>query len=74
MVCTLQVLMETVETLQAGGAGEREQRVVSLTAQLLAARSKEAMQERRAEDLLVRGAQPDHSLYCLYCCAMGCNL
>jgi hypothetical protein len=49
--------METVETLQAGGAGEREQRVVSLTAQLLAARSKEALQERRAEDLLVRGLQ-----------------
>jgi hypothetical protein len=49
-----QVLMETVETLQAGGAGEREQRVVSLTAQLVAARSREAQLERRALDLLVR--------------------
>ncbi len=74
MVFALQVLMETVETLQAGGAGEREQRVVSLTAQLLAARSKEAMQERRAEDLLVRGPQPHHSLYWLYCCAVGFTL
>ena len=32
------MLMETVETLQAGGGGELEQRVLVLTAQLAAAR------------------------------------
>lgn len=39
---------------QAGTPGEREQRVVNLTAQLLAARSREAAAEQRAGGLLVR--------------------
>ncbi len=47
------VLLETVETLQAGSPGEREQRLVSLTAQLAALRSREAALERRASELLV---------------------
>lgn len=32
------VLMETIETMQAGAAGEADQRMLSLTAQLAAAR------------------------------------
>ncbi|KAL0020086.1 hypothetical protein WJX79_009298 [Trebouxia sp. C0005] len=47
----LSVLVETVETLQAGTPGEKEQRVVSLTAQLTTARMKEAVSERRASQL-----------------------
>ncbi len=46
------VLMETVETLQVGGDGEREQRLVALTAQLAAARTGEAVLEVRASELL----------------------
>lgn len=37
---------------QAGAAGEKEQQVVSLTAQLVAARAREAAAERRAAGLL----------------------
>lgn len=37
---------------QAGNPGEREQRVVSLTAQLTAARSREAALEARAVELM----------------------
>ncbi|DBA92530.1 TPA: hypothetical protein ACH3X1_002761 [Trebouxia sp. C0004] len=47
----LSVLVETVETLQAGTPGEKEQRIVSLTAQLTTARMKEAVSERRASQL-----------------------
>ncbi|KAK9818004.1 hypothetical protein WJX72_005629 [[Myrmecia] bisecta] len=47
----LGVLMETMETLQAGNPGEKEQRIVSLTAQLTAARMKESMLERHSSEL-----------------------
>lgn len=43
----LAVLMETIETLQAGTAGEKEQRIVSLTAQLTSSRTKELALDRR---------------------------
>ena len=45
----LSVLLETIETLQAGEPGEREQRVVSLTCQLTAAQSKEIVIETRVK-------------------------
>ncbi|GFR47835.1 hypothetical protein Agub_g9613, partial [Astrephomene gubernaculifera] len=48
----LAVLMETIEVLQAGNPGEREQRIVSLTAQLSAATSRESSAEQRAQGLL----------------------
>ncbi|KAG2494916.1 hypothetical protein HYH03_006851 [Edaphochlamys debaryana] len=48
----LTVMMETIEVLQAGNPGEREQRIVSLTAQLSAAASREGLSEQRAEGLL----------------------
>ncbi|CAD7695441.1 unnamed protein product [Ostreobium quekettii] len=41
------VLLETIETLQAGEPGEREQRIVSLTCQLTASQSKEGLTEAR---------------------------
>ncbi|KAL3148684.1 hypothetical protein ABBQ38_014099 [Trebouxia sp. C0009 RCD-2024] len=49
----LSVLVETVETLQAGtpGNGEKDQRIVSLTAQLTTARMKESVSERRSAQL-----------------------
>lgn len=65
------VLLETIETLQAGSSSEKEQRLVSLTAQYSAARAKEAALERRAADLLVcrlfvcgrqRGNDPQHCM------------
>jgi hypothetical protein len=46
------VLMETVETLHAGNASERDQRLVVLTAQLAASRTAEAVLEVRAAELL----------------------
>ena len=46
------VLMDTVETLHAGGDSERDQRIVSLTAQLAASRTGEAVLEARAGELL----------------------
>eukprot|EP00873_Tetraselmis_striata_P027154 jgi/Tetstr1/447418/TSEL_034852.t2 len=46
------VLMDTIETLQAGNPGEREQRVVSLTAQLVSARTQDASREKRAQELV----------------------
>ena len=46
------VLMDTVEALQAGSGSERDQRVVTLTAQLAAARAVEGSLERRATELL----------------------
>ncbi|KAG1664653.1 hypothetical protein FOA52_011790, partial [Chlamydomonas sp. UWO 241] len=55
------VLMDTVETLSAGGDGERAQRMVALSAQLAAARTGEAVLEVRCAELLVeaesRGAR-----------------
>jgi hypothetical protein len=50
------ILMDTVETLQVGSDGEAAQRVLALTAQLVTARTREVMLERRAAELLVRGA------------------
>jgi len=47
------VLLETIETLQAGSPGEQQQRLVSLTAQLVSASTKEGSLERRAQELLV---------------------
>jgi hypothetical protein len=47
------VLLDTVETLQAGGSSEREQRLVALTAQLAASKGLAAAQEARIQDLLV---------------------
>eukprot|EP00891_Asterochloris_glomerata_P000304 jgi/Astpho2/304/Aster-02189 len=47
----LLVLMETVETLQAGTPGEKDQRIVSLTAQLTSARMREVVEERRGSEL-----------------------
>lgn len=46
------VLMETVETLQVGSESEREQQLVSLAAQLTAARTAEAVLEVRAKELV----------------------
>lgn len=46
------VLMETVETLQVGSESEREQQLVSLAAQLTAARTAEAVLEVRARELV----------------------
>ena len=48
------VLMETIETLQAGSSSEREQRVVTLTAQLATSKAREVALEQRAGELLVR--------------------
>ncbi|GMH42030.1 hypothetical protein BSKO_09949 [Bryopsis sp. KO-2023] len=45
------VLLETIETLQAGELGEREQRIVCLTAQLTTALSKQAIMESRLNKL-----------------------
>jgi chromosome segregation ATPase len=45
------VLTDTVEALQVGNTGEREQRMVNLTAQLVTGRMKEAALERRAAKL-----------------------
>lgn len=47
------VLMETVETLHSGSDGEREQCLVTLTAQLAAAKAIQAALERRATLLQV---------------------
>lgn len=47
------VLLETIETLQAGGGSEQEQRLVGLTAQLAAAHGQAAAQEARIQSLLV---------------------
>lgn len=49
------VLLETVETLQAGGSSEEAQRVVVLTAQLAAAQAQGAAQEARIRQLMVGG-------------------
>lgn len=49
------VLLETIETLQAGGASEQAQRVVALTAQLAAAQAQGGAQEARLRELMVRG-------------------
>jgi hypothetical protein len=38
---------------QVGGSGELHQRCLTLTAQLIAAQSKEAVMDKRAEELLV---------------------
>jgi hypothetical protein len=46
------VLVDTVETLHAGGESERDQRIVSLTAQLAASRTGEAVLEARAGEVL----------------------
>jgi hypothetical protein len=51
----VQVLLETVETLQAGSPGEVTQRLVALTAAASAAAAREAALEKRAHMLLVRG-------------------
>ena len=48
----ISILMETVEALQAGSHSERDQRVVTLTAQLAAAKAVEGSLERRAEELM----------------------
>ncbi|GLC48074.1 hypothetical protein PLESTB_000056300 [Pleodorina starrii] len=48
----LTIMMETIEVLQAGNSGEREQRIVSLTAQLSALISRESLAEQRAQGLL----------------------
>lgn len=45
----LSVLTDTVEALQIGSVGEREQRIVDLTTQLVAARMRDAASMRRAE-------------------------
>lgn len=50
------VLLETIETLQAGGDNEQEQRLVGLTAQLAAAHGQAAAQEARTRALLVSSA------------------
>jgi hypothetical protein len=47
------VLLETIETLQAGGASEQAQRVVALTAQLAAAQAQGGVQESRLRELMV---------------------
>lgn len=47
------MLLETIETLQAGGGNEQEQRLVGLTAQLAAAQGQAAAQEARIRELLV---------------------
>lgn len=49
----LGVLLSAVEAIEAGGAGEAQQALVSACAQLAAARAREAGLERRAADLLV---------------------
>lgn len=57
------VLLDTVETMQAGGSSEREQRLVALTAQLAAAKGLAAAQEARMQDLLVgAGHKPVQNL------------
>jgi hypothetical protein len=48
------VLLETIETLQAGGASEQAQRVVALTAQLASAQAQGGAQEARLRELMVR--------------------
>ncbi|KAK9863504.1 hypothetical protein WJX84_001683 [Apatococcus fuscideae] len=50
------ILIETVETLQAGSAGEKEQRIVALTAQMSAARLRETMLERRNAEVVADAA------------------
>ena len=46
--------METIETLQVGEVGEKEQRILTLTAQLLQAQSLELESTVRIEHLQVR--------------------
>ncbi|CAG9460472.1 unnamed protein product [Pedinophyceae sp. YPF-701] len=46
------ILTETIEALQAGTASERDQRIISLTAQLAASRAAEAALECRAAELV----------------------
>lgn len=48
------VCMETIETLQVGEIGEKEQRIVTLNAQLLQAQSMRLESELRVEHLQVR--------------------
>lgn len=48
------VCMETIETLQVGEIGEKEQRIVTLNAQLLQAQSMQLESELRVEHLQVR--------------------
>ncbi|BDA46361.1 hypothetical protein COCOBI_08-4530 [Coccomyxa sp. Obi] len=57
----LSVLMETLETLQAGSMGEKEQRIVSLTARFAAARLKEAAAVRRADDMTKEAASREEA-------------
>ncbi|KAK9819108.1 hypothetical protein WJX74_002074 [Apatococcus lobatus] len=52
----LQILMETIETLQAGNAGEKDQRIVTLTAQMSAARLRETMLDRRSAESIADAA------------------
>jgi hypothetical protein len=47
----LSVLTDTIEALQVGSESEREQRIVNLTAELVASRMRELTLERRAETL-----------------------
>ena len=47
------VLIETIETLQVGESSEKEQRLVSLTTQLLEAHGRQLTTERRIENLQV---------------------
>lgn len=57
------VLMDTVETLHAGGDSERDQRIVSLTAQLAASRTGEAVLEARAGELLAEAEARQVSVF-----------
>ena len=52
------VLMETIETLQVGESGEKEQRLVTLNTQLLEARGRQLTTERRIENLQVMACVP----------------
>jgi hypothetical protein len=47
------VLLETIETLQAGGASEQAQQVVALTAQLASAQAQGGAQKARLRELMV---------------------
>lgn len=48
----LTVLMETVETLQAGNTSEKDQRIIALTAQLASSRAAEVALDRRSNELV----------------------
>jgi hypothetical protein len=61
------VLMETIETLQAGAAGEADQRMLSLTAQLAAARWVVHSGAKHLLDLS-RGDQGVGELHSSACC------